>query len=74
MRNKKYYVRQQVMETTAEIAQISTGDTGRMGRDIRNAIEYVAYAAAINHDLKNGQTALFWHLVAVVNQHLKNKE
>lgn len=72
--NQPHYVSAKVVQETADIGQISTADTHLMSASLHTAIEYVTYTAVRDHKLRNGQTALFWHLVAVVNQHLVAKE
>lgn len=62
---------------TRDIAQSADvtipGDWG-VPHTVRTAIEYVAHTAAKHCKLRNGQTALFWHLLSVVSQHVRSPE
>jgi len=70
---KRKYVRPQVVEETKDIADITFGDLPRMPDSVRTAVEYVAHCAANHCELRNGQTALFWHLMCVVEKHLRQE-
>ena len=75
---KIHYVRQQVMEETQAINEsaddlVIPGDWG-VPPLVRTAVEYVAHCAALDCDLKHGQTALFWALLGMVSSHIRQKE
>ena len=67
---KKHYVRQEVVEATKEISDVQIPGPCPLPQSVRTAIEYVAHTAANDCKLKNGQTALFWHLIHVVTSHV----
>ena len=44
---------------------------GPISRSVTIATEYLAHVIERDVGTKNGQTALYWHLIAVVQKHMK---
>lgn len=42
--------------------------------EVENALGFVVSRASAIYGLKNGETALYWHLVGVLAQHMKNPD
>ena len=58
----------------SESADVTIPGDGPVPLAVRPAVEYVAHTAAKHCNLRNGQTALFWHLLGVVSQHIRSTE
>lgn len=79
-RKKLRYYHQKLVEETQKIAGMKEydkpipGDCG-VPPSLRTALEYAAFTAAAEEgELRHGQTAFFWHLMAVASNHLVKKE
>ena len=44
--------------------------TTRVASDLNNSLGFVCEEAERLYSLKNGKTALFWHLVGIVQSHV----
>jgi hypothetical protein len=57
-----------------EYERVVDGGVCRLSQSVRTALDYVCHTIAKDHQLRNGKTALYWHLVGIVAAHIKDSD
>jgi hypothetical protein len=61
---------QRISDKTKDV--VVDGGLHVLSPSTRTAIEYLCHVMAKDHSLRNGKTALFWHLVGEVALHIED--
>lgn len=55
-----------------EYERVIDGGICCLSQSVRTALDYACHTIAKDHQLRNGKTALYWHLVGIVASHIED--
>jgi hypothetical protein len=57
-----------------EYERVIDGGVCRLSQSARTALDYACHSIAKDNRLRNGKTALYWHLVGIVASHIEDTD